>query len=46
MRDSRIDWGIFAAKGEVILHDKKMPMPHQRQAIDTVEMELSTADRG
>ena len=46
LRDSRIDWGIFAAKGEVVLHDKKTPMPHQREAIDTVQQELAKADRG
>ena len=46
MRDSRIDWGMFAAKGEIILHDKKTPMPHQREAIDRVQQELANADRG
>ena len=46
LRSSPIDWSLFDTKGEVVLHDKKTPMPHQSDALDAVRKGLTEADRG
>ena len=46
LRESRIDWTIFEARGEIVLAAKKTLMPHQRDALAEVAKGLSAADRG
>ena len=46
LRESRIDWTIFEARGEIVLAAKKSLMPHQRDARDAVQSGLETVDRG
>lgn len=46
LRGSPIDWGLFEARGEVVLHDKKTLLPHQSDAVDAVRKGLQDADRG
>jgi len=46
LRESRIDWTIFEARGEIVLAAKKSLMPHQRDALDAVQSGLETVDRG
>jgi predicted helicase len=46
LRESRIDWTIFEARGEIVLAAKKTLMPHQRDALIDVAKGLAVADRG
>ncbi|SDX72326.1 DEAD/DEAH box helicase [Roseicitreum antarcticum] len=46
LRESRIDWTIFEARGEIVLAAKKTLMPHQRDALADVSSGLTVADRG
>jgi predicted helicase len=46
LRESRIDWMIFEARGEIVLAAKKTLMPHQRDALIDVAKGLAVADRG
>jgi len=46
LRESRIDWTIFEARGEIVLAAKKTLMPHQRDALADVSSGLAVADRG
>lgn len=46
LRDSRIDWTIFEARGEIVLADKKTLRQHQRDALEDVRTGLAVADRG
>lgn len=46
MRASPIQWGMFAAKQEVVLEDKKELRPHQRDALEAVRFGLAEHDRG
>ena len=46
LRESRIDWTIFEARGEIVLTARKTLMPHQRDALAHVREGLAKADRG
>ncbi|WP_114965592.1 DEAD/DEAH box helicase [Alkalilacustris brevis] len=46
LRESRIDWTIFEARGEIVLAARKTLMPHQRDALAHVRQGLAKADRG
>jgi predicted helicase len=46
LRESRINWTIFEARGEIVLSAKKTLMPHQRDALADVSKGLAAADRG
>ncbi|MBS4011502.1 MAG: DEAD/DEAH box helicase family protein, partial [Roseovarius sp.] len=46
LRESRIDWSIFEARGEIVLADKKSLRQHQRDALEDVRTGLAVADRG
>ncbi len=46
LRESRIDWTIFEARGEIVLAAKKTLMPHQNDALADVSSGLAVADRG
>jgi predicted helicase len=46
LRESRIDWTIFEARGEIVLAAKKTLMPHQSDALADVSGGLAVADRG
>ncbi|WP_455474838.1 DEAD/DEAH box helicase [Bartonella sp. B30(2025)] len=46
MQKSPIHWKIFAAKGKIILDDKKKLRPHQLEALHCVRAGLAEADRG
>jgi predicted helicase len=46
LRESRIDWTIFEARGEIVLAARKTLMPHQRDALANVRDGLAKADRG
>jgi len=46
LRESRIDWTIFEARGEIVLAAKKTLMQHQRDALADVSRGLAAADRG
>lgn len=46
LRESRIDWTIFEARGEIVLTAKKTLLTHQRDALEAVDSGLETADRG
>ncbi len=46
LRESRIDWTIFEARGEIVLAAKKTLMPHQRDALADISSGLAAADRG
>jgi predicted helicase len=46
MRASPIQWGMFAAKQEVVLDAKKELRQHQRDALDAVRAGLKEHDRG
>ncbi|MCK1362850.1 type ISP restriction/modification enzyme [Bradyrhizobium sp. 199] len=46
MQESPIRWETFAHRGEVVLADKKKPLPHQRDALAAVRIGLTEADRG
>ncbi|MEO4002012.1 type ISP restriction/modification enzyme [Mesorhizobium sp. CAU 1732] len=46
MQESPIRWGTFAAKGEVVLADKKKLREHQQDALREVRAGLAEADRG
>ncbi|MFN3953368.1 MAG: DEAD/DEAH box helicase [Pararhodobacter sp.] len=46
LRESRIDWTIFEARGEIVLAARKTLMPHQRDALAHVREGLARADRG
>ncbi|WP_455466393.1 DEAD/DEAH box helicase [Bartonella sp. B39] len=46
MQESPIRWETFAAKGKVVLADKKKLLPHQKDALCCVRAGLAEADRG
>ncbi len=46
LRESRIDWTIFEARGEIVLSAKKSLMDHQKDALADVSKGLAAADRG
>jgi predicted helicase len=46
MRASPIQWGIFAAKQEIVLDEKKQLRKHQSDALEAVRNGLSEYDRG
>ena len=46
MQESPIRWETFAAKGEVVLADKKRLREHQQDALREVRAGLAEADRG
>lgn len=46
LRESRIDWSIFEARGEIVLADKKTLRQHQRDALKDIRAGLGVADRG
>lgn len=46
MRASPIQWGLFAARQEVVLEAKKELRPHQIDALDAVRAGLAEIDRG
>ena len=46
LRESRINWTIFEARGEIVLSAKKTLMAHQRDALVDVRKGLAAADRG
>ncbi|MDP2079338.1 MAG: DEAD/DEAH box helicase family protein [Thiobacillus sp.] len=46
LRESRIDWTIFEARGEIVLSAKKTLLDHQKDALADVSKGLSVADRG
>lgn len=46
LQESPILWDRFAAKGEVVLADKKRMRDHQKEALRDVRAGLSEADRG
>lgn len=46
MRASPIQWGLFAARQEVVLEAKKELRPHQVDALDAVRSGLAQHDRG
>jgi predicted helicase len=46
LRDSRIDWTIFEARGEIVLADKKTLRQHQRDALEDIRTGLAVEDRG
>ena len=46
LRESPIRWADFAARGEIILDDKKRLRAHQEQALAAVREGLIEADRG
>lgn len=44
--ESRIDWDAFRLRNEIVLHDRKTLLSHQKDALEAVETGLVTADRG
>ena len=46
LQESPIRWGIFAAKGEIVLDDKKRLFEHQKEALGAVRAGLAEDDRG
>lgn len=46
MRASPIQWGLFAAKQEVVLEAKKELRPHQSDALAAVRAGMASNDRG
>jgi predicted helicase len=46
LRESRIDWTIFEARGEIVLSAKKSLLDHQKDALAEVSKGLAVADRG
>jgi len=46
LRESRIEWSVFEARGEIVLTDKKSLRQHQRDALKDIRSGLSAADRG
>jgi predicted helicase len=46
LRESRIDWTIFEARGEIVLSAKKTLLDHQKDALADVSKGLAVADRG
>jgi predicted helicase len=46
LRESRIDWTIFEARGEIVLSAKKSLLEHQKDALADVSKGLAAADRG
>ncbi len=46
MRASPIQWGLFAARQEVVLEPKKELRPHQTDALNAVRAGLAGTDRG
>ena len=46
LRESRIDWTIFEARGEIVLSAKKSLLDHQKDALADVSKGLAAADRG
>ena len=46
LRESPIRWADFAARGEIVLDDKKRLRAHQEEALAAVREGLTAADRG
>jgi predicted helicase len=46
MQESPIRWETFAAKGEIVMADRKKLRPHQQEALEAVRTGLAEADRG
>ena len=46
LQESPIQWGIFAAKDEIVLDDKKRLFEHQKEALAAVRAGLAKEDRG
>ena len=46
LQESPIQWGIFAAKDEIVLDDKKRLFEHQKEALAAVRAGLAREDRG
>jgi predicted helicase len=46
LRESRIDWAIFEARGEIALKPKKELYPFQEEAIEAIRDGLAEHDRG
>lgn len=46
LRASPIQWGMFAAKGEIVLSPKKELRPHQTDALTSVRAGFADRDRG
>lgn len=46
MRASPIQWGVFAARQEIVLEPKKELRPHQTDALQAVRAGLAVHDRG
>jgi len=46
MRASPIQWGVFAARQEIVLEPKKELRPHQTDALQAVRVGLAVHDRG
>ena len=46
LRESPIRWKDFAARGEIVLDDKKRLRAHQEEALTAVREGLAAADRG
>lgn len=46
LSESRIDWDAFRLRNEIVLHDRKTLLAHQKDALEAVETGLVTADRG
>lgn len=46
LRESRIDWTIFEARGEIVLSARKSLLDHQKDALADVSKGLAAADRG
>lgn len=46
MRASPIQWGVFAARQEIVLEPKKELRPHQADALQAVRAGLAVHDRG
>jgi hypothetical protein len=43
LRESRVNWTIFEARGEIVHSAKKTIMPHQRDALADVRKDLAAA---
>ena len=46
LQESPIRWEVFAAKGDIVLDDKKRLRQHQKEALEAVRTGLTEADRG
>lgn len=46
LENSQIDWSQYQTKKNVVLHEKKSLLPHQKNALNAVKAGLNEADRG